>query len=69
MAAGMAFPPLHCPENTTDIRRLPIHCTTYSPFTEFVRDMHSENVQKLRDNIEEVYAIFDTTPPLPTKSS
>ena len=62
MSTGRVFPPLFCPDNTTDVRRLPIHCTTHSPFTEFVRNMHSENVKKLRDNIEEMYAIFVITP-------
>ena len=69
MATGMVFLPLYCPDNTTDVREWPIHCTTHSPFTEFVRDMHSENVQKLRDNIEEMYAIFDMTPDLPSRAS
>ena len=53
-----AFQPLYCPDNTTDVRKRPIHCTTHSPFKEFVRDMHSENVQKRRVNIEEMYAFF-----------
>ena len=68
MAAGMVFPPLYCPDNTTEVRRVPIHCTPhYSSFTEFVRDMHSENTQKLRDYIAEIYAIFDNTSYVPSR--
>ena len=65
--ADMAFPLLYCPDNTTDVIKWPIHCTTPSPFSEFLRDMYSEDVQKLKDNIEEMYAVFDTTPHLPSR--
>jgi len=29
MTTGMAFPPPYCPDNTIDIRKWPIHCTTH----------------------------------------